>query len=89
MLNLGAHARKILQTQKFRIPKVDSVVTEKFLGVLSNCILDDALNQLQKAEDSAELDSVASADGMIESLDDSEVARKVNKKTLGAKRQGQ
>jgi len=79
MLNLGAHARKILQTQKFRIPKVDAVVTEKFLGVLSNCILDDALNQLQKADDSAELDSVASADGMIESLDDSEVARKVKK----------
>ncbi|KAG0042611.1 Cofactor of BRCA1 [Gryganskiella cystojenkinii] len=77
MLNLGAHSRRILQTQKFRIPKVDAVVTEKFTHVLSDCILEDTIRQLKQVDDNTEVKSIESSDGVMESLDESEVARKL------------
>ncbi|KAF9432884.1 Cofactor of BRCA1 [Entomortierella beljakovae] len=78
MLNLGAHARRIIQNQKFRIPKVDSNVSEKFMTTLSNCILDDTLGMLkQDMDENVEYEEVQFTEDNLVALDDSEVARKI------------
>lgn len=78
MLNLGAHARRIIQQQKFRIPKVEAIVTDKFLTMLTNCILDDTLGQLKReAEENVEYEVVEFTEDNLVALNDSEVARKV------------
>ncbi|KAG0013837.1 Cofactor of BRCA1 [Podila clonocystis] len=78
MLNLGAHARRIIQQQKFRIPKVEAIVTDKFLTMLTNCILDDTLGQLKReAEENVEYEVVEFTEDNLVALNDSEVARKL------------
>ncbi|KAF9579037.1 Cofactor of BRCA1, partial [Lunasporangiospora selenospora] len=78
MLNLGAHARRIIQQQKFRIPKVEANVIDKFMTTLSNCILDDTLGQLkQDADENVEYEAVEFTEDNLVALDDSEVARKL------------
>ncbi|KAI9240103.1 MAG: cofactor of BRCA1-domain-containing protein [Podila humilis] len=78
MLNLGAHARRIIQQQKFRIPKVEAIVTDKFLTMLTNCILDDTLGQLKReAEENVEYEIVEFTEDNLVALNDSEVARKL------------
>ncbi|KAG0347123.1 Cofactor of BRCA1 [Podila humilis] len=78
MLNLGAHARRIINSQKFRIPKVESIVTEKFLTMLTNCILDDTLGQLKReADENVEYEIVEFTEDNLIALNDSEVARKL------------
>ncbi|KAG0270513.1 Cofactor of BRCA1 [Actinomortierella ambigua] len=77
-LNLGAHARRIIQQQKFRIPRVEALVTDKFFTTLSNCILDDTLGQLkQEVDESSSADEVHFTEDNLAALDDSEVARKL------------
>ncbi|KAF9099042.1 Cofactor of BRCA1 [Mortierella sp. AD031] len=79
MLNLGAHARRIVQQQKFRIPKVEAIVTDKFMSTLSNYILNDAIRGLKQeaAEENYPVDEVDFTKENFEALDDSEVARKL------------
>lgn len=78
MLNLGAHARKIVQNQKFRIPKVETNVSDKFMTTLSNCILDDTLGALkQDMEENVQYEEVEFSEDNLVALDDSEVARMV------------
>ena len=78
MLNLGAHARRIIQNQKFRIPKVEANVSDKFMTTLSNCILDDTLGMLkQDMDENVEYEEVEFTEDNLVALDDSEVARKV------------
>ncbi|KAF9420179.1 Cofactor of BRCA1 [Podila epigama] len=78
MLNLGAHARRIIQQQKFRIPKVEAIVTDKFMAVLTNCILDDTLGMLKRdADENVEYEVVEFTEDNLIALDDSEVARKL------------
>ncbi|KAI1315056.1 Cofactor of BRCA1 [Mortierella claussenii] len=78
MLNLGAHARRIIQNQKFRIPKVDANVSDKFMTTLSNCILDDTLGMLkQDVDENVEYEEVEFTEDNLVALDDSEVARKI------------
>lgn len=78
MLNLGAHARKIVQNQKFRIPKVEANVSDKFMTTLSNCILDDTLGALkQDMEESVQYEEVEFSEENLAALDDSDVARMV------------
>ena len=81
MLNLGAHARRIVQQQKFRIPKVEANVTDKFMSTLSNYILNDAIRGLKQeaAEENYQIDEVDFTKENLEALDDSEVARKVTR----------
>ena len=80
MLNLGAHARRIIQNQKFRIPKVEANVVDKFMTTLSNCILDDTLSMLkQDVDDNVQYEEVEFTEDNLVALDDSEVARKVGK----------
>ncbi|KAF9970137.1 Cofactor of BRCA1 [Actinomortierella ambigua] len=77
-LNLGAHARRIIQQQKFRIPRVETIVTDKFFTTLSNCILDDTLGQLrQEVDESTAVEEVQFTEDNLAALDDSEVARKL------------
>ncbi|KAG0237741.1 Cofactor of BRCA1 [Actinomortierella wolfii] len=76
-LNLGAHARRIIQQQKFRIQRVDPNVTDKFFTTLSNCILDDTLGQLrQEVDENTHTEEVQFTEDNLIALDDSEVARK-------------
>ncbi|KAI7830362.1 cofactor of BRCA1-domain-containing protein [Gamsiella multidivaricata] len=78
MLNLGAHARRIIQNQKFRIPKVEANVSDKFMTTLSNCILDDTLGMLkQDVDENVEYEEVEFTEDNLVALDDSEVARKI------------
>jgi hypothetical protein len=78
MLNLGAHARKIVQNQKFRIPKVEANVSDKFMTTLSNCILDDTLGALkQDMDENVQYEEVEFSEENLVALDDSEVARMV------------
>ncbi|KAF8924314.1 Cofactor of BRCA1 [Dissophora ornata] len=78
MLNLGAHARRIIQNQKFRIPKVEANVVDKFMTTLSNCILDDTLSMLkQDVDDNVQYEEVEFTEDNLVALDDSEVARKI------------
>lgn len=78
MLNLGAHARKIVQNQKFRIPKVEANVSDKFMTTLSNCILDDTLGALkQDMEENVQYEEVEFSEDNLAALDDSDVARMV------------
>ncbi|KAG0212576.1 Cofactor of BRCA1 [Mortierella sp. GBA30] len=80
MLNLGSHARRIVQQQKFRIPKVEANVLDKFMTTMSNCILDDTLGQLkQDMDENVEYEEVKFTDDNLVALDDSEVARKSRK----------
>ncbi|KAG0244567.1 Cofactor of BRCA1 [Actinomortierella wolfii] len=77
-LNLGAHARRIIQQQKFRIQRVDPNVTDKFFTTLSNCILDDTLGQLrQEVDENTHTEEVQFTEDNLIALDDSEVARKL------------
>ncbi|KAK3818641.1 MAG: cofactor of BRCA1-domain-containing protein [Benniella sp.] len=78
MLNLGAHARKIVQNQKFRIPKVEANVSDKFMTTLSNCILDDTLGALkQDMDENVQYEEVEFSEENLVALDDSEVARMI------------
>ncbi|KAG0301041.1 Cofactor of BRCA1 [Dissophora globulifera] len=78
MLNLGAHARRIVQNQKFRIPKVEANVVDKFMTTLSNCILDDTLSMLkQDIDENVQYEEVEFTEDNLVALDDSEVARKI------------
>ncbi|KAG0288577.1 hypothetical protein BGZ96_007695 [Linnemannia gamsii] len=78
MLNLGAHARRIVQQQKFRIPKVEANVTDKFMSTLNSYILNDAIRILkQDSEEPYQIDEVDFTEENLVALDDSEVARKL------------
>ncbi|KAK5823204.1 cofactor of BRCA1-domain-containing protein [Linnemannia elongata] len=78
MLNLGAHARRIVQQQKFRIPKVEANVTDKFMSTLNSYILNDAIRSLkQDSEEPYQIDEVEFTEENLVALDDSEVARKL------------
>lgn len=80
MLNLGAHARRIVQQQKFRIPKVEANVTDKFMSTLNSYILNDAIRSLkQDSEEPYQIDEVEFTEENLVALDDSEVARKVTR----------
>ncbi|KAF9940917.1 Cofactor of BRCA1 [Mortierella alpina] len=78
MLHLGSHARKIVQQQRFRIPKVEASVLEKFMTTMTNCILDDTLGMLkQDMDENVEYEEVKFTEENLAALDDSEVARKL------------
>ncbi|KAF9291384.1 Cofactor of BRCA1 [Mortierella alpina] len=80
MLHLGSHARKIVQQQRFRIPKVEASVLEKFMTTMTNCILDDTLGMLkQDMDENVEYEEVKFTEENLVALDDSEVARKLRK----------
>ncbi|KAF9559690.1 Cofactor of BRCA1 [Mortierella alpina] len=86
MLHLGSHARKIVQQQRFRIPKVEASVLEKFMTTMTNCILDDTLGMLkQDMDENVEYEEVKFTEENLVALDDSEVARKGELREMYAK----
>ncbi|KAG0250518.1 Cofactor of BRCA1 [Mortierella polycephala] len=78
MINFGAHAKKVIQYRKYKIPKVEVNVIDRFMTTMSNCILDDTLRSLrQSAEESAGYEEVEFTPENLTTLNDSEVARKL------------
>ncbi|KAF9989706.1 Cofactor of BRCA1 [Mortierella antarctica] len=68
----------IVQQQRFRIPKVEASVLEKFMTTMTNCILDDTLGMLkQDMDENVEYEEVKFTEENLAALDDSEVARKL------------
>ncbi|KAK9692718.1 hypothetical protein K7432_014216 [Basidiobolus ranarum] len=81
ILNLGYHARIMIQTRSFKIPKVDKEVTSKFYSAMGGLIADDIHREENAKKNIGIEDEEVFAEALTESeiavLGRSEVARKI------------